>query len=492
MVAYNSKDADVGCRIQYRYVLVGLLCCATAIDFLTRYSISISIISLLKTEIVHMNFAHLSLIPSSSLNLLYSEKAGNQHSTEGEYDWSYEYQGLILGTFFWGYFISKTISGRLAEIFGPREVVSLSLLICGIMSLLCPWSAQVHPLMLAGCRLLIGMAQGPIFPVINIMLVRWIPHESITTMFALVSQGVAFGSLFATLGSGWIISVLGWRWVFYGGGILTLALLPAWIILTRNDPEEHPYITQQEKELLRTNNHIVRSKNVPWGSIFRCYYVYLSMFIEFIMCWCDTVTQVDGPTYLTDQIGLTLLQSSMVLGIAQIIRLFIGFLPGVATDYMIQKNILSKLYARRLMHAIVQLLESLIYLLALLCDVMDLTKTEGMTVNDFINDFDIAQYEMVGNESSVSDYTLALVSQRGNHTSLVAALASTMENTTSQKKTFLKTYSLHTYKEILYQVYGMCDAAREWNDKEVLEVQYDGTKKTRLIAKFNFLSFQDN
>ncbi|CAL4080386.1 unnamed protein product [Meganyctiphanes norvegica] len=44
---------------------------------------------------------------------------------------------------------------------------------------------------------------------------------------------------------------------------------------------------------------------------------------------------------------------------------------------------------------------------------MDLTKTEDMSVNDFINDFDVAQYEMVGNESSVSDYTLGLYLLRG-------------------------------------------------------------------------------
>ncbi|CAL4061020.1 unnamed protein product, partial [Meganyctiphanes norvegica] len=32
---------------------------------------------------------------------------------------------------------------------------------------------------------------------------------------------------------------------------------------------------------------------------------------------------------------------------------------------------------------------------------------------------------------------------------------------------------LHTYKEILYQVYWLCDAAREWYDKEFLEDQID-------------------
>ena len=80
-----------------------------------------------------------------------------------------------------------------------------------------------------------------------------------------------------------------------------------------------------------------------------------------------------------------------------------------------------------------------------LCNVMDINRTGDMGVLEFINDFDVTQFEMVGNESNLSDYTLGLA--------LLRACKLTREQTqhalsmTAQNKTY------EGMKEALRQIF---------------------------------------
>lgn len=68
--------------------------------------------------------------------------------------------------------------------------------------------------------------------------------------------GMSLGSVVATGTSGWIINHLGWEWVFYGGGILSLLWTPLWLALVRNSPKNHPFISSHELSILSYNIHI--------------------------------------------------------------------------------------------------------------------------------------------------------------------------------------------------------------------------------------------
>lgn len=68
--------------------------------------------------------------------------------------------------------------------------------------------------------------------------------------------GMSLGSLVAMGTSGWIIDHLGWEWVFYGGGILSLLWTPLWLALVRNSPKNHPFVTSHELSILSSNIHI--------------------------------------------------------------------------------------------------------------------------------------------------------------------------------------------------------------------------------------------
>lgn len=51
-------------------------------------------------------------------------------------------QSLLLGAFFWGYFITTLPGGALSELFGGRRVVGISLGLSGLLTALTPLAAE--------------------------------------------------------------------------------------------------------------------------------------------------------------------------------------------------------------------------------------------------------------------------------------------------------------------------------------------------------------
>lgn len=88
------------------------------------------------------------------------------------------------------YLTELTFSGgRISELLGARETMAVSLGASGILSLLCPAAAHLHPMALAGVRLLMGLVQGPANPALYSVLSRWSPPNEMATLVTLAYSG---------------------------------------------------------------------------------------------------------------------------------------------------------------------------------------------------------------------------------------------------------------------------------------------------------------
>ncbi|KAK8396916.1 hypothetical protein O3P69_005126 [Scylla paramamosain] len=313
--------------LRYLLVFLGLLGCG--MDYMLRYNISVAIVAMVN------NSATFSVNSSYACPAASNASSDAQSSTgAGEYNWTPKEQGLVLGTFFWGYVITKAIGGRIAEILGPTFTVSLTLGLCSILSFLTPTIADVHPLALAFLRLLMGLLQGPIFPAIYSIISRWTLPGETTTMISASMSGASLGALVALGLSGIVIKSFGWRWVFWGSGIVTLAWLPFWVLYT---------------ELHRlSKNHNQLRKKVPWSRIFKSKYVYLFMMMEFVNVWTQTIMISEGPTFLTNQVGIRLDDASKLNTILTVLAQFLIIFYGWLSDFLERREWLSMLTVRRL------------------------------------------------------------------------------------------------------------------------------------------------
>lgn len=78
---------------------------------------------------------------------------------DGEFVWSKQTQGFVLGAFFWGYLITQIPGGLLAQKFGGKRVLGYCLVVASIATLLCSVGARVSPYLLIFLRIIIGLGQ---------------------------------------------------------------------------------------------------------------------------------------------------------------------------------------------------------------------------------------------------------------------------------------------------------------------------------------------
>jgi MFS family permease len=114
--------------------------------------------------------------------------------SQGEFTWDEVQQSVILSSFFWGYLIFQIPGGRIAEVVGAKRVFGGAVLINGALSLVLPFLARTHWILLLVIRALQGLAQvsfkhGRVLPVHD----RSAVLRAREPLFAVISLSAAEG-----------------------------------------------------------------------------------------------------------------------------------------------------------------------------------------------------------------------------------------------------------------------------------------------------------
>lgn len=136
--------------------------------------------------------------------------------------------GLMAGAF---------LFGPLADRYGRKAVLTLSVLFFGAASLASAWSPDLWTLV--ALRFLTGLGLGGAMPNAITLTSEYCPEKRrsflVTTMFC----GFTVGSALGGLASAWLIDAFGWRSVLVVGGVLPLALCVALVAML---PESVRYL----------------------------------------------------------------------------------------------------------------------------------------------------------------------------------------------------------------------------------------------------------
>lgn len=97
-------------------------------------------------------------INDSKFKNLYVYEILNYHLLQyGErYPWSAEEQGMVLGSYFWGYLLTSLPGGILADYFGGTRLVGFSVLLSAVLTAFCPAAAGLHYGVLIADRFILG------------------------------------------------------------------------------------------------------------------------------------------------------------------------------------------------------------------------------------------------------------------------------------------------------------------------------------------------
>ncbi|KAJ8322204.1 hypothetical protein KUTeg_000675, partial [Tegillarca granosa] len=227
---------------------------------------------------------------SSSNSKISNELVPHVHKT-GEFNWNEELQGIILGSFFYGYIVTQIPAGRLAEKFGAKILLGLGVLVTSVFTLLTPLAARLSVFAFIVVRVLEGIGEGVTFPAMHAMLGKWAPTSSnLGTVVSTPISGILCGSDF--LG--------GWPSVFYVFGTFGCIWFLFWMFLVYDSPSDHPRITEEEKHYIEQS--LGRSKQklpIPWKSILMSLPVWSLCVAHFTASWGFYALLTCLPTYMS-------------------------------------------------------------------------------------------------------------------------------------------------------------------------------------------------
>ncbi|MGH9484167.1 MAG: MFS transporter, partial [Terriglobales bacterium] len=129
--------------------------------------------------------------------------------------------------------IGSLIIGLLADRFGRRRMLSVSILIYSLFTFACGFSNSI--LMLATLRFFLGLGMGGEWNAGAALVAETWPTEWRGRALGIVQSSWAVGYALAALVAGLVLAHASWRWVFFAGVIPALVTL--WIQHGVPEPE---------------------------------------------------------------------------------------------------------------------------------------------------------------------------------------------------------------------------------------------------------------
>lgn len=169
--------------------------------------------------------------------------------------------GMVLSAFAWGYAIFQFPGGIFGDMVGSRRALTTITLLWGILTLatgLVPGTSLVSTtvilITLIALRFLMGMVQAPLFPVAcGRTIGNWFPVSGWAFPNGLTSTGLTLGAAATGPLIAWLMETLGWRQSFILTAPLAIIFAGVWRWHARDNPADHPRVSQKELELIRAD-----------------------------------------------------------------------------------------------------------------------------------------------------------------------------------------------------------------------------------------------
>jgi MFS transporter, AAHS family, 4-hydroxybenzoate transporter len=198
--------------------------------------------------------------------------------------------GEIFASSYAGAALGATAIGIAADRFGRRTMLLASLALVGVFTMLCARSANPAQLMML--RALAGLGLGGALSTSIALIAENAPvhrrRATVTRMFL----GFPVGAMVGGAVTAAVMSFLGWRGVFLGGGVCALLLIPAVALaVTETGPGAGAAARVHSRRPLTE----LVSGGRAWSTVLFCASVFLMLLTSyFLVSWIPTVLTLNG------------------------------------------------------------------------------------------------------------------------------------------------------------------------------------------------------
>ncbi|PIB30459.1 MFS transporter [Maribacter sp. 4U21] len=249
---------------------------------------------------------------------------------------------LMLNIFMVTYALSKFLSGRLYDKIGTRIGFILSIV---VWSLAATFHAVAQGIVsLSAVRGMLGLGEAGLWPGAVKSNGEWFPVKQRALAQGIFNSGASIGNVIAPVIIVYLYAQFGWKSTYVILGVIGLLWVIPWFILNKSKPEDHPWISEEERNLILNdrieNNDVavegakslsvtkILSYKQPWG-ILLCRF-----FIEpiwwFFAGWM--------PIYLNSKFGLSIEEIGKTMWISYLMAAAGGILGGMFTEAIIKRT----------------------------------------------------------------------------------------------------------------------------------------------------------
>lgn len=249
---------------------------------------------------------------------------------------------LMLNIFMITYAASKFLSGRLYDQIGTRLGFVVSILLWSAAAALHALARGVISLSIV--RGLLGLGEAGLWPGAVKSNGEWFPVKQRALAQGIFNAGASIGNVIAPVVIVFLYAQFGWKSTYIILGALGLLWVIPWLVLNKSKPQAHPWITDDERNLLLNdrikNNDVevegakslsvgkILSYKQPWG-VLLCRF-----FIEpiwwFFAGWM--------PIYLHNKFEMSIEEIGNTMWISYLMAASGGILGGLFTEEIIKRT----------------------------------------------------------------------------------------------------------------------------------------------------------
>lgn len=221
-----------------------------------------------------------------------------------EYNWGESTRSLLLSSFFWGYILSNVPASQLAQRYGAKLLLVMSLSVCAVMTIISPLAASAGWEYLCAVRVILGVAQGFVYPGCHILLARWIHPSERGFLSTFTYSGTQLGTVFMLAISGVIASSsIGWPGIFYVSGGMSAVWAVLWLCFGCETPSESRTITEAEKRFIESAQGCATAsakKTTPWLAILKSIPFWAILIVHCAQNWGYWTLLTEIPSYMKE------------------------------------------------------------------------------------------------------------------------------------------------------------------------------------------------
>src|SRR6516162_8440228 len=187
------------------------------------------------------------------------------------------------------------------------------------------------------CRVTLGAAEGPAYPVALHSLYKWFPDRLRVLPTALVAQGAGIGLALTLPAINWLIVQYSWHWAFGALGIVGLLWPIAWLLLGaegRLDETAPATVTSPSASL--------QPARIPYRRLMFNGTVLAAYFAAFTHYWALSVGLAWGTPFLVSALGYSQAAAGTITGVTHAVGPIVFITAAWFSQHLLSKGVASR------------------------------------------------------------------------------------------------------------------------------------------------------